>query len=640
VSESEFERLKELLLGAERAALDAHAARLAGLEQERLRIEALEQARKDLPKRLPQLLERAGREDGPRLARALSEPVASALGGAVRQQRQAIVDALFPVIGPIIRKAIAESLRALVGDLNRALESSFTPRGLRWRFEAWRTGASYAEVVLHHTMRFRIDHLFLIERDSGLVMYRESAPDLPDLDSDAISGMLTALGEFVKDSVGRTDGAALESARVGEHLVMLLEGPRLNLAAFVRGVPPPALRESLQARLEIIHARLADPMAAIDARDSDLGMAFAEQLSLQKVDDAVRQRDQRPASAPSRLPLAIAAGLVVALVAGLWLRDWMWSRRMGRLEAVLQDWPGFYLQGLDADPWDWVRVRGLIDPQAESLRMARAQADFRGADLVFDVRGFVSNDAEMVVRRARSLLSPPAGVQVSARAGVLSLSGTAPIAWAEDVATRAAAVPGVVGVDASGLRPDVVGTLAAQIGVPDGVALDFARRTLTVRGAASREWITRLGAAVDRLPEVRKRDFSALVATEQMLFDGLVARMDVLDIPFAEETTPTAAARGELDGAVVGVRRGLELAALLGRALQVQTLGLTDEVGSEAYNRDLRERRARWLADALRRQVPDLEVAAYTPDPVVDPRAAQKRRAARVLLSLREGDTP
>jgi hypothetical protein len=246
----------------------------------------------------------------------------------------------------------------------------------------------------------------------------------------------------------------------------------------------------------------------------------------------------------------------------------------------------------------------------------------------------------MVVRRARSLLSPPAGVQVSARAGVLSLSGTAPIAWAEDVATRAAAVPGVVGVDASGLRPDVVGTLAAQIGVPDGVALDFARRTLTVRGAASREWITRLGAAVDRLPEVRKRDFSALVATEQMLFDGLVARMDVLDIPFAEETTPTAAARGELDGAVVGVRRGLELAALLGRALQVQTLGLTDEVGSEAYNRDLRERRARWLADALRRQVPDLEVAAYTPDPVVDPRAAQKRRAARVLLSLREGDTP
>lgn len=640
MSEPEFERLKELLLGAERAALDAHAARLAGLEQERQRIEALEQARKDLPKRLPQLLERAGREDGPRLARALSEPVASALGGAVRQQRQAIVDALFPVIGPIIRKAIAESLRALVGDLNRALESSFTPRGLRWRFEAWRSGASYAEVVLHHTMRFRIDHLFLIERDSGLVMYRESAPDLPDLDSDAISGMLTALGEFVKDSVGRTDGAALESARVGEHLVMLLEGPRLNLAAFVRGVPPPALRESLQARLETIHARLADPMAAIDARDSDLGMAFAEQLSLQKVDDAVRQRDQRPMSSPSRLPLAIAAGLVVALVAGLWLRDWMWSRRMARLEAVLQDWPGFYLQGLDADPWDWVRVRGLIDPQAESLRMARAQADFRGADLVFDVRGFVSNDAEMVVRRARSLLSPPAGVQVSARAGVLSLSGTAPIAWAEDVATRAAAVPGVVGVDASGLRPDVVGTLAAQIGVPDGVALDFARRTLTVRGAASREWITRLGAAVDRLPEVRKRDFSALVATEQMLFDGLVARMDVLDIPFAEGTTPTAAARGELDGAVVGVRRGLELAALLGRALQVQTLGLTDEVGSEAYNRDLRERRARWLADALRRQVPDLEVAAYTPDPVVDPRAAQKRRAARVLLSLREGDTP
>ena len=630
MSESEFERLKDLLLGAERAALDAHAARLADLERERQRIAVLEQARKDLPRRLPQLLERAGQEDGPRLARALSEPVASALGGAVRKQRQAIVDALFPVIGPIIRKAIAESLRALVGDLNRALESSFTPRGLRWRFEAWRTGASYAEVVLQHTMRFRIDHLFLIERESGLVMHRESAPDLPDLDSDAISGMLTALGEFVKDSVGRTDGAGLESARVGEHLVMLLEGPRLNLAAFVRGAPPPALRESLQLRLESIHARLADPLAPIDARDSDLGLAFAEQLSLQTVDDAVRQRDGRPMTSPSRLPLAIAAGLVVALLGGLWLREWTWTRRNARLEAVLQDWPGFYLQGLDADPWDWVRVRGLVDPQA----------DFRGADLVYDVKGFVSNDAEMLVRRARTLLTPPPEVQVSARAGVLSLSGTAPIAWAEDVAGRAAAIPGVVGVDASGLQPDVVGTLAARIGIPDGVALDFARRKLTVRGAASQEWIASLGAAVERLPQVRERDFSALVATERMLFDGLVARMDVLDIPFSDETEPAAAARGELDGAVVGVRRGLELATLLGRTLQVRTLGLTDEVGTEAYNRDLRERRARWLAEALRREVPDLEVEAYTPDPSVDPRAAQKRRAARVLLSLREGDTP
>lgn len=640
MSESEFERLKDLLLGAERAALDAHAARLADLERERQRIAVLEQARKDLPRRLPQLLERAGQEDGPRLARALSEPVASALGGAVRKQRQAIVDALFPVIGPIIRKAIAESLRALVGDLNRALESSFTPRGLRWRFEAWRTGASYAEVVLQHTMRFRIDHLFLIERESGLVMHRESAPDLPDLDSDAISGMLTALGEFVKDSVGRTDGAGLESARVGEHLVMLLEGPRLNLAAFVRGAPPPALRESLQLRLESIHARLADPLAPIDARDSDLGLAFAEQLSLQTVDDAVRQRDGRPMTSPSRLPLAIAAGLVVALLGGLWLREWTWTRRIARLEAVLQDWPGFYLQGLDADPWDWVRVRGLVDPQADPLRLAQAQADFRGADLVYDVKGFVSNDAEMLVRRARTLLTPPPEVQVSARAGVLSLSGTAPIAWAEDVAGRAAAIPGVVGVDASGLQPDVVGTLAARIGIPDGVALDFARRKLTVRGAASQEWIASLGAAVERLPQVRERDFSALVATERMLFDGLVARMDVLDIPFSDETEPAAAARGELDGAVVGVRRGLELATLLGRTLQVRTLGLTDEVGTEAYNRDLRERRARWLAEALRREVPDLAVEAYTPDPAEDPRAAQKRRAARVLLSLREGDTP
>jgi hypothetical protein len=148
----------------------------------------------------------------------------------VREQRQTVVDALFPVIGPAIRKAIAEYLRTFVEGMNSALEASLTPRGLRWRFESWRTGTPYAMVVLRHTLRFKLDHLFLIERDSGLVLDRRSAPDLPDLDSDAIAGMLTAIGEFVKDSVGREQGGALESARVGEHVLWVLEGPRANFA--------------------------------------------------------------------------------------------------------------------------------------------------------------------------------------------------------------------------------------------------------------------------------------------------------------------------------------------------------------------------------------------------------------------------
>ena len=114
--------------------------------------------------------------------------------------------------------------------LSRALDASLSGRGLRWRIESWRTGMPYAQVVLKHTLRYRIDHLFLIEAGSGLVIHRESAPELSDLDSDAVAGMLTAIQQFVRDSVG-TEAATLDVASVGEHLLWVESAePDLDLA--------------------------------------------------------------------------------------------------------------------------------------------------------------------------------------------------------------------------------------------------------------------------------------------------------------------------------------------------------------------------------------------------------------------------
>ena len=183
----EFERLRELLLGEERRALDAARARIAELER----------TQDNLSQRLPGALEALADEASTtRVANALAAPVSQALGAAVQRNRQSLIDVLFPIIGPLIRKSIAEALRNLVADLNGAIESSFTLRGLKWRVEAWRAGVPYAQVVLKHRLAYAIDHVFLIERDSGLVLHHEAAPGLPELDKDAIAGMLTALGDF------------------------------------------------------------------------------------------------------------------------------------------------------------------------------------------------------------------------------------------------------------------------------------------------------------------------------------------------------------------------------------------------------------------------------------------------------------
>jgi len=206
----DLDRLKYILLDDERRAIDALDAHVAELDR----------SQRELPARLPGAIERAQEGAGAeRFATALARPVTHALGAAVRENRQVIIDVLFPVIGPAIRKAIAEALRNLVTDMNSAVESSLTPRGLRWRVEAWRSGVPYAQIVLKHTLTYRIDHVFLIERDSGLVLDRESATHVPELDADAIAGMLTAIGEFVRMTPEGADQIAVTPIESGDHVV-------------------------------------------------------------------------------------------------------------------------------------------------------------------------------------------------------------------------------------------------------------------------------------------------------------------------------------------------------------------------------------------------------------------------------------
>lgn len=536
---SDIERLRELLFGNERRALEEARSRLADVER----------TQGDLPQRLPEALEAidAGGAS-PRVARALARPVASALGTAVRENRQTLVDTLFPVIGPLIRKAIAEALRNLVADLNGAIESSFTLRGLKWRLEAWRAGVPYAQVVLKHRLSYRIDHVFLIERESGLVLQHASAPDLPELDADAIAGMLTAIGDFVGDSVGYGDDNTLESAQVGEYVVWVEQGPRANLACFIRGVPPVALRTLLEQRLEEIHAEL-DTRTDSGRPDEALAASWKESLQPLALTQAaaVDQTDASTEPAAPRWPLLLA--LLVGLVALTWFfasRE-RWESRVDALRARLHEQPGFVLTGIESKPWRSISVHGLLDPDATPPTAIIEQAGLGDAHVDFVGTGYLSTDDAIVLRRAQRLLDPPDSVQLSMKDGVLSVHGHAPVTWVAIARGRAGWVAGVRKV----------------------------------------EW----SVTTDADP----------VATARAAIERIAADLVDRRIAFADGTSPEdeAAAAGALDSIAGDIRRARVLAGEAKLVLALTCIGTNDEVGSEEVNLHVRMLRAHWLAERL-----------------------------------------
>ena len=102
------------------------------------------------------------------LTNALMPAVEDALTVSVKKDPQKLVDIIFPVLGPAIRKAISSALGEMVQSLNQTLEHSLSLESLRWRWEAYRTRRPFAEIVLYHKLVFQVEHVFLIHRQTGL----------------------------------------------------------------------------------------------------------------------------------------------------------------------------------------------------------------------------------------------------------------------------------------------------------------------------------------------------------------------------------------------------------------------------------------------------------------------------------------
>src|ERR1700720_282821 len=186
-----FEELRHLIVGPEQE----------GLKEIQERLDDTGRRIEDVSSVVAEAIQKRREQgDNQALAEALAPPIQDTLRESVRRDPHVLADALFPVMGPAIRKSIAETLRAMLESFNAALEHSLSWRGSQWRIEAFRTGKPFAEIVLMHSLLYRVEQVFLIHRETGLVLNHVVAPAVATQDPDMVAGMLSAIQQFVRDS--------------------------------------------------------------------------------------------------------------------------------------------------------------------------------------------------------------------------------------------------------------------------------------------------------------------------------------------------------------------------------------------------------------------------------------------------------
>ena len=247
-------------------------------------------------------------------AQDMAPLVSAAIKEQIRGERDAMIDALYPVIGSTISKYLAETLNTIVQRMNARIEATISLRSIARKVKARLTGVSEGELILRDAVGCRVDAAFLIHKNSGLVIAQSQNPDVPPLDPDLLSGMLTAIRSLFNESMAPGDRPReLDQITYGESRIILEVAGFFYLAAVVRGIPTESFRTKLRETLSTIVQIPGDALAQFtgdQARVPHRVTAAVQELVQGSYSAADTSRPRRPWA-------VIAAALAILLIIGI-----------------------------------------------------------------------------------------------------------------------------------------------------------------------------------------------------------------------------------------------------------------------------------------------------------------------------------
>jgi len=328
---------------------------------------------------------------------ALKPIVVEQFQNSSRENPEIMAEALFPILGPAIRKMIASMISP---------DSNKTKR------------------------TYKFEQLFLIEKESGLPICHAKSDTAEAQDADMVSGMLSAIQSFVQDAFSTQEFDGLNTLQLGELSVWIEWGPDAVIAAVIRGVAPERCRTALQLLLEDIHSDYKQQLDSYEGEASAFEPVKADfALFMDNHDSRLRNRVKGiPQAIRKRLMIA---GIVLACLLALIIHNQYdkhkWANFVTRLDAQ----PGIVVTSSERNRKNYI-VRGLKDPLATNVATLLTDTGLDTDRIVFELEPYKAMHPEFTLKRIRSVLVPPTGVHLVLDGSVLRVTGADSKSWIDD----------------------------------------------------------------------------------------------------------------------------------------------------------------------------------------------------------------
>jgi len=578
----ELDELRELLLGPEKRDLHHIKKRL---DDPTLR--ALEVSRV-LPEAIAHRISR-----DKKLSKALHPVIEDSLDSYLRTHSQAISDAIVPVMGESLKTALYIKVRNKLETINNFFVRNFSPKGLQWRLEAYRSKKSMDEIIHFHTLRYRVEQVFIIHRETGKVLQHVS-----EFKDEAIeeASMFSETLKAIQSSAAHENDPSVNTLQLGNHTVWVEQGTHLMLAGVIRGTPSYELRQVFKKTLNKVE----------DDFREELHSFTGDATPFKSCDDLLKSclKVEYGKKETSLKPLGILTGLILLIVCLWGITSIYDTIKWNRYIDQLNDAHGIVVTSHEKHGRHFY-VSGLRDPMAADPNQMLIEYNIAPNRVTSEWEPYFALHEDIISQRAREILNAPETVSFKCKNGVLYVSGLASNQWIENAHKKSPTIPGVIRLKQENLF-DInaselfLARVSVQLEPPQTVFMSFDDGTLTLTGSAPHQWISKMRQKVRTIPGIVRVNDKSLVDIDISELAMIKERIEghiflfrvggAVPVPNQEKIIQNLSAEiNQLNNIISNVGRG-----------HVEIVGHTDNSGSEKANLKLSQQRAEKVLDLLR----------------------------------------
>ncbi|KAB8155906.1 cell envelope biogenesis protein OmpA [Kordia sp. TARA_039_SRF] len=184
--------LKDLLLTDDRAYAESIHKKIEALE-------AIINEQKKLSNKVDPIIDERLEEFIEEIPETLGPTITEALAEQIKNSKDQVVEALYPIMGKMIKKYISQEINLLTERINKQLEDSFSAKSWKRKFRSWFGGVREEELLLSQLSSIsQVEQVLVVEKNSGVLIGQYAKTET--IDKDMVSGMLTAIKSFVEDA--------------------------------------------------------------------------------------------------------------------------------------------------------------------------------------------------------------------------------------------------------------------------------------------------------------------------------------------------------------------------------------------------------------------------------------------------------